>query len=125
MMEAISFSETSVLKRATRRNIPEVAIFIVTAVKTSNLTKLKIFSDRNRSITHARDSRPWSLMHSGPVPEGTNDTGRREVMNDRYEEPVQDKRLQKLLAPPSFSMSVRLLQSDNLIKPSTGLIRDS
>jgi hypothetical protein len=28
MMEALSFSETSVLTRATRRNVPEEAIFI-------------------------------------------------------------------------------------------------
>jgi hypothetical protein len=38
-MEALRSSETSVLIRATRRNIPKKAFFIVTAVKTSNLTK--------------------------------------------------------------------------------------
>jgi hypothetical protein len=38
MMEALSYSETLVLTRATRRNIPEGGIFIVTAVKTSNIT---------------------------------------------------------------------------------------
>jgi hypothetical protein len=33
MIEAIRFSETSVLTRATRRNIPESGIFLGTAVK--------------------------------------------------------------------------------------------
>jgi hypothetical protein len=42
MKEALSFSETSALTRATRRNIHKTAFFIVTAVKTSNLTKSKI-----------------------------------------------------------------------------------
>jgi hypothetical protein len=37
MMEKLSYSETSILTRATRRNIPEEAFCIVTAVKTSNL----------------------------------------------------------------------------------------
>jgi hypothetical protein len=35
--EALSSFETSVLTRATRRNMPEDEFFIVTAVKTSNL----------------------------------------------------------------------------------------
>jgi hypothetical protein len=38
MMEALRPSETPVLTRATRRNIQKTAFFIVTAVKTSNLT---------------------------------------------------------------------------------------
>jgi hypothetical protein len=39
MMEALNSSYTSVLKRATRRNIFEGAIFIFTAVKTSKLKR--------------------------------------------------------------------------------------
>jgi hypothetical protein len=46
-MEALLFSETSVLTRATSRNIPEDGIFIVTAVKTSNLTKFRSYMEEN------------------------------------------------------------------------------
>jgi hypothetical protein len=42
-MDAIRSSETSVHTRSTRRHIPETAFFIVTAMKTSNLTKTAIF----------------------------------------------------------------------------------
>jgi hypothetical protein len=38
MMEALHFSETSVLTRATPRNMPENAFFIVTAVEIPDLT---------------------------------------------------------------------------------------
>jgi hypothetical protein len=38
MMEAINFSETWVLKRATRLNIPANVTLIATAVNTSNFT---------------------------------------------------------------------------------------
>jgi hypothetical protein len=38
MIEAIYSTESSVLTRPTRRNIPEGGIFLVTAVKTSDLT---------------------------------------------------------------------------------------
>jgi hypothetical protein len=50
------------------------------------------------------------LIHGESLPEGTNDTVRWEVMNDLYKEPVYDNGRQMLLAYPSLSMSVRLLQ---------------
>jgi hypothetical protein len=40
MMEALRSSETSVLARATRRNIRETAFFIVIAANTSKLTSI-------------------------------------------------------------------------------------
>jgi hypothetical protein len=48
MKEALSSSETSALTRATLRNI-STPFFIVTAVKTSNLTRGKIAFDRRSS----------------------------------------------------------------------------
>jgi hypothetical protein len=45
MMEVIHSSKTSVLTRVTWRHIPEDGIFIVTAVKTSNLTLNYMFGD--------------------------------------------------------------------------------
>jgi hypothetical protein len=38
MIEALISFEKPVLRRVTRRNIPEEPFFIVTAMKTSNLT---------------------------------------------------------------------------------------
>jgi hypothetical protein len=51
MMEAPNSSETSILTRATRRNIPEDGIFKVTAVKSSNLVEL--ISKTGVSQTHS------------------------------------------------------------------------
>jgi hypothetical protein len=42
MMEALQSSETSVVIRATRRNIQKTLYFIVTAVITSNITQQNI-----------------------------------------------------------------------------------
>jgi hypothetical protein len=42
MMEALSSSETSVLTRATRSNSQKTQFFIVTAMKTSNLTTIHL-----------------------------------------------------------------------------------
>jgi hypothetical protein len=56
IMEAIYFTETSVLTRATRRHIPDDGISIVTAVKTSNLTKPRL--DVNSDVRwHRADGR--------------------------------------------------------------------
>jgi hypothetical protein len=43
MMEALNSSETSVLTRATRRNLQKTPFFIVTAVETSDLTYFIVF----------------------------------------------------------------------------------
>jgi hypothetical protein len=45
MMEALRSAESCVLSRSTRRNIPEDGFFIVTVVKTSNLTFYDISSN--------------------------------------------------------------------------------
>jgi hypothetical protein len=60
MMEALGFSETSVLAVATRRNIPAKSFFIVTAVKTTNLTYQKHVDIRKHC------ARPkWTSPRSG------------------------------------------------------------
>jgi hypothetical protein len=50
MMDAIRSSETSVPIRTPRRNTHKTAFFIVTAVKTSELTDLSLLDKVSRSV---------------------------------------------------------------------------
>jgi hypothetical protein len=59
LKEALSCSETWVLTTAKRRNIPEDAIFIVTAVKTSNLTRSFIACAVHRIILVITSMKMW------------------------------------------------------------------
>jgi hypothetical protein len=77
MMEAISSSETSVLARATWHNIPEDAIFMVTAVKTSTLsqtTQCYIPKDNTPEYSSCTESKDYNSLLCGasmsytPVP---------------------------------------------------------
>jgi hypothetical protein len=65
MLEAISSSKTSVLTRLTRRNIQKTAFFIVTAVKTLNLTShQRVYKTQllvALLLTFRRNSAPPSL----------------------------------------------------------------
>jgi hypothetical protein len=61
-MEAIPTSETSVLTRATRHHIPETAFFIVTAVKTLNLTTPVMFPTDNTIYYLIFFSRPYMKL---------------------------------------------------------------
>jgi hypothetical protein len=59
MKEALSSSETSVLTRATRLNVPE--LFIVTAVKTSNLIHRHLSTDFLENVATSRPHNPTGL----------------------------------------------------------------
>jgi hypothetical protein len=52
MKEALSSSETSVLTRATWRTSQKTTFFIVTAVKTSNLTQITLMNKHRNTHTY-------------------------------------------------------------------------
>jgi hypothetical protein len=62
MKEAPGSSETSVLTRATRRNNPETPFFIVTAVKTSNLTYRILMGKSERDQWKYQDLGGWIIL---------------------------------------------------------------